>query len=102
MSFKYTLNFSVIFALLVPFYSVDASEMTKKKVQKDDVSINYHFMDKDSIQKEEEISELVSKAFEIYTELFGGLPRDLSGDEYSEIDIHVKQGKYLGAKPILN
>jgi predicted metalloprotease with PDZ domain len=95
---KCIVSLSIILVLMTSFSSLSANEITEKKVELDHIKINYHFSDKSSIQKEPEITELVSQAFAVYAELFGGLPRDLSGTEYSEISIHVKQGKHLGGE----
>ncbi|MBD1584390.1 hypothetical protein HC733_19345 [Pseudoalteromonas sp. S16_S37] len=62
------------------------------------VTIHYHFMDNASAKKELEINGLTNRAFAAYIKLFGGLPRDLKGKEYSEITIHVNKGKHLGGE----
>jgi predicted metalloprotease with PDZ domain len=77
---------------------VNAAEVTEKEVELENIKINYHFLDHISVKKEPEITELVSKAFTVYTKLFEGLPRDLTGKEYSEISIKVKQGNHLGGE----
>jgi predicted metalloprotease with PDZ domain len=83
---------------LASFTCIQANEVIEKNVELDNIKINYHFLDQASMDKEREISLLVSQAFSAYTKLFGGLPRDLSGIEYSELSIHVKQGKHLSGE----
>ena len=87
-----------MFVFLPSSSSVEASELSEKRVELENVKINYQFLDRTSIEKESEITELVSSAFSLFAKLFGGLPRDLAGNEYSEISIKVKQGNYLGGE----
>lgn len=75
-----------------------AAEYTEKQVKINGLTINYSFLDQLSSDKEPEVSKLVSDAFGVYSRLFGGLPRDLSGKEYSELSIHLKRGEYLGGE----
>ncbi|MGI5310796.1 hypothetical protein [Rheinheimera sp. WS51] len=98
MLFKYILIFSSIFVFLTSLSSVEASELSEKMVELRNLKINYQFLDRTSIDKEPEITELVSSAFSLFSKLFGGLPRDLAGKEYSEISIKVKQGNHLGGE----
>lgn len=98
MPSKYVLAFLVIFVLFTSCSSIQAKELTEKSVEAEHIKINYRFLDHNSVNKEAEITELVSQAFAVYTKLFGGLPRDLSGSEYSDISIQVKQGKHLGGE----
>jgi predicted metalloprotease with PDZ domain len=90
--------FLIILVFLAFISPANADELNEKIVELESIKINYHFLDQTSIKKEPEITELVSEAFNAYTKLFGGLPRDLSGNEYSEISIKVKQGKHLGGE----
>ncbi|PKF54661.1 hypothetical protein CW748_15495 [Alteromonadales bacterium alter-6D02] len=96
--FKNKLGKLVSFAFfLLASIPLQAKEALKV-VQLENVTINYHFMDEQSVKKENEINQLTNKAFLSYTKFFGGLPRDKKGVEYSEISIHVRQGKYLGGE----
>lgn len=74
------------------------SKAMMKTVVLENVTIHYHFMDRKSVEKESEINQLTQRAFAVYSEFFGGLPRDKAGVEYSEIDIHVNNAKYLGGE----
>ncbi|NOU53049.1 hypothetical protein HG263_21335 [Pseudoalteromonas sp. JBTF-M23] len=74
------------------------AEEASKVATLENVTINYHFMDDESVEKKHEINDLTNQAFSAYTKLFGGLPRDEKGKEYSEITIHVNKGKYLGGE----
>jgi len=98
MSSIYTSIFLVIFTFFTSVSTIEAKELTEKSVNAEHIKINYRFLDRNSIHKEKEITNVVSQAFEVYTKLFGGLPRDLSGNEYSEISIQVKQGKHQGGE----
>lgn len=98
MQFKLSQFFLIKLVFLTLIFPVNADELTEKIVELENIKLNYHFLDQSSIKKEPEITELVSQAFVAYTKLFGGLPRDLSGSEYSEISIIVKQGKHLGGE----
>jgi predicted metalloprotease with PDZ domain len=74
------------------------SNETHKQVVLENITINYHFKDLKSLDKEAEINKLITQAFKSYTKLFHGLPRDKSGNTYYEISLHIKHGKYLGGE----
>jgi predicted metalloprotease with PDZ domain len=74
------------------------SNDTHKQVVLENITINYHFKDLKSLEKEAEINQLITQAFNSYTKMFHGLPRDASGSTYAEISLHIKQGKYLGGE----
>ena len=82
-----------VILLVIPFGG--ESKDSPRPFRLDNVKVTYHFMDEDSRRKEAEISSLISRAFSVYTKLFGGLPRDLLGNEYNEIMVHVKKEKHL-------
>ena len=83
--------------LLIASLKAHSNEKYKHVVLKN-ITINYHFKDLKSLAKESEISQLVAKSFNSYTKMFRGLPRDTSGNTYSEISLHIKHGKYLGGE----
>jgi hypothetical protein len=83
--------------LLVTSLMAHSNEM-HKQVTLENIVINYHFKDLKSLSKETEINELISKAFNSYTLMFNGLPRDPAGNSYFEISLHIKHGKYLGGE----
>ena len=91
----------LLIGLLVFFSSkvVGKHDIYLKKVVRDDiVQISYEFVDKASSEKEQEFTKLISEAFQVYTELFKGLPRDLEGKEYNEFVVRVGQGKFIGGE----
>lgn len=75
-----------------------ANEPLEKNVAVGDLQISYRFRDEASAQKESEISRLVAQAFEAYTDMFGGLPRDLSGTDYTSLSIKVAHRKNMGGE----
>jgi len=88
-----------IFLTLILFSaSFEVSADVEKQVKVGSITINFRFKDDLSRQKEEEISQLVYLAFEKYTQLFGGLPRDLEGGEYSDLTLEVENNKFSGGE----
>jgi predicted metalloprotease with PDZ domain len=83
--------------LIVASLKVQGNE-TYKKVELKNITINYHFKDLISLDKESEINELITNAFNSYIKMFHGLPRDTSGNTDTEISLHLKHGKYLGGE----
>jgi hypothetical protein len=73
MLFKYILIFLSMFVFLPSLSSVEASELSEKRVELENVKINYRFLDRTSIEKESEITELVSSAFSLFSKLFVSL-----------------------------
>jgi hypothetical protein len=73
MLFKYILIFLSMFVFLLSLSSVEASELSEKRVELENVKINYRFLDRTSIEKESEITELVSSAFSLFSKLFVSL-----------------------------
>jgi len=93
-----TLNKIGLYYLII-FASLQAhGNDSTKKVVLENVTINYHFKDVSSLDKEAEINKLVTLAFKEYTKLFQGLPRDKSGNTYTEISLYIEHGKYLGGE----
>jgi hypothetical protein len=62
-----------MFVFLLSLSSVEASELSEKRVELENVKINYRFLDRTSIEKESEITELVSSAFSLFSKLFVSL-----------------------------
>lgn len=91
------LNIGLYCLLLIAPLKAYSNE-THNQVVLDNITINYHFKDLKSFDKEAEINKLITKAFNSYTKMFHGLPRDTSGNTYSEISLHIKHGKYLGGE----
>jgi hypothetical protein len=46
-------------------------------------------------KKEKEFTKIIVAAFGIYNSMFRGNPRDLSGEEYTDITIRIQKGKFL-------
>jgi predicted metalloprotease with PDZ domain len=76
---------------------VDAAEFSKT-IKLEHVAIDYQFKDKRSLELEPEITRIISKTFLLFTEFFGGLPRDELGETYSDFSVHFKHGKHLGGE----
>lgn len=98
MPMKYISTFSIALCFLISFSSADARQIVEKQVAIENIKINFRLFDLASERKEPEVSKLVAQAFSEFTKLFGGLPRDLSGAEYSEFTIHLKRGENLGGE----
>ena len=93
---KFTL---LLFFCLSSFAAIGQSTPYKSlRVKNDVVQISYQFMDKASWQKEAEFTHLITRAFDIYKDIFGGLPRDLEGKKYNDFVVKVKQAKHLGGE----
>lgn len=95
---KNTLINTVLCCLLLMASWKAHSNETHKKVVLENITVHYHFNDLKSLDKEAEINKLITKAFSSYTKLFNGLPRDASGNSYSEVALHIKHGMHLGGE----
>ncbi len=62
------------------------------------VTIQYQFYDKASLQLASTMTPLIEDAFESFTTLFGGLPRDLNGQTYRHILVTLRNGQHLGGE----
>lgn len=63
-----------------------------------DLKINYEFLDEESLKKEAEFTEIITKSFVFYKDLFGGNPRDTLDVRYTDFTIKVKIAKDSGGE----
>lgn len=94
------INIAIItfYTLLIAGVGLANASEFDKQVKLEHVTINYKFKDTPSLNLEPKITSLISEAFVLYSRLFDGPPRDLSGEKYTEFSVHVKHGKYLGGE----
>ena len=64
----------------------------------DDLIINYKFLDEASLHKKDEITEIIKKGFKHYKTLFGGNPRDISNQHYTEFTVQISNTKHSGGE----
>ncbi|MCK0107874.1 hypothetical protein MWU58_01080 [Flavobacteriaceae bacterium S0825] len=63
-----------------------------------DLKINYKFLDEESLEKEAEFTEIITKSFTFYKDLFGGNPRDTLDATYADFTIKVKKTNDSGGE----
>ncbi|EAR00065.1 hypothetical protein FB2170_00325 [Maribacter sp. HTCC2170] len=63
-----------------------------------ELKINYEFLDEESLEKEAEFTEVITKSFTLYKDLFGGNPRDSLGATYTDFTITVSKSKDSGGE----
>lgn len=71
---------------------------SKKQVDANGLKIKYEFFDELSSEKEPEITQVIVESFKIFSKIFGGLPRNLSGQKYTDFTVHVKHDKHLSGE----
>ena len=55
------------------------------------LQINYEFLDEESLVKEAEFTEVITKSFALFKDLFGGNPRDTLDATYTDFTIKVSK-----------
>lgn len=98
MNLKNLSKINILLVLIVSLVSLEANATVEKQVKVGTIIINYQFKDEASQKKEEEMTQLIGQAFEIYSKLFGGLPRNLAGEEYSEFVVQVRKSQFSGGE----
>lgn len=73
-------------------------EIINKTIISGDLHINYEFLDKESLAKESEFTEVITKSFAFYKDLFGGNPRDTLDATYTDFTIKVSKTKDSGGE----
>lgn len=77
--------------------SVEAkTPVASERVEAEHAVISYEFYDQRSAEKEAEFTDLLNAGFSYYVKLFGGLPRDLSGQTYNNFRVTVRHGRGFG------
>ena len=70
----------------------------KQTIISGDLQINYKFLDEESLIKEAEFTEVITKTFAFYKDLFGGNPRDTLDATYTDFTIKVSKSKDSGGE----
>ncbi len=73
-------------------------EKMSKTIASGELKINYEFLDTESLDKEAEITEVITKGFIVYKKLFGGNPRDTLNVTYTDFTIKVSKTKDSGGE----
>ena len=63
---------------------------SKKDIEINGLQISYEFLDKASSEKELKITHFITRTYDSYADLFGGLPRNLYSTEYKDFSVWVK------------
>ena len=78
-------------ASLWAFSSYDMkTPYSKKDIEINGLQISYEFLDKASSEKELKITHFITRTYDSYADLFGGLPRNLYSTEYKDFSVWVK------------
>lgn len=73
-------------------------EKMNQTIVSGDLKINYEFLDFESLEKEAEFTEIISKTFAFYKDIFGGNPRDTLNATYTDFTIKVSKTKDSGGE----
>lgn len=75
-----------------------ANDIIKQTVKVGDISLHYEFFDAESLAKQAAFTDTIIAGVEYYQQLFGGYPRDLDGNTYTEITVRVRHGSHLSGE----
>ncbi len=91
-----TISFVMLISPLVA--KSEPEYLVTKSVRVGKLIIDYRFHDKESQLLEAKISHIISQAFEHFSQLFNGHPRDLNANEYHKIKVKVNYSDRIGGE----
>lgn len=76
------------------YASDNSSRVVKQTIKLDDITLHYEFADAQSVAKQPAFTKTIHAGIQYYRKLFGGYPRDLQGNAYTEMTVRIQHGEH--------